>query len=134
MPMRQSYQHRRLVQEQQYNRHARRIAMEFEVDGFRASAPKVHHTEAVELLLQYTDERERALRSALTIMAADLAKVYTFIDDMTMVYAAPGSRLRSKQLAVEHLRSQLSDDLREQYDTWPGRVLDEVYDLGEPPF
>jgi hypothetical protein len=136
MPVKSSYRHRRLVQEQEYTRHAKRIAMEFEADGFRTGPPKIHHTEAVELLLQYTDERERALRSALVIMAADLSAVYTFIDDMTEIPAASGSYARGQQVMVERLRDRMSRDLRSQYETWPARSLadDDVYDVGEPPF
>ena len=128
-----SYRHRRLVQEQQYLRHARRIAMDFETDGFVAAPSRMHHIEATELILQYTDTRERAVRSAVQIMATDLATVYRFIDDMTMTYAAPGSRARSKQIVFEELAEAMSKDLREQFDKYPNRTfMDDVVD--EPPF
>jgi len=128
-----SYRHRRLVQEQQYLRHARRIAMDFETDGFVSSPARINHIEATELILQYTDARERVVRHAVQLMATDLATVYAFIDEMTLTYARPGSRARSKQLVLEELRDKMATDLRAQYDRWPDKTfMDDVFD--EPPF
>jgi len=130
-----SYRHRRLVQEQQYTRHARRIALEIETDGYVSQPSRMHHAEAVELILQYTDIRERAMRQALQIMATDLAQVYAFIDAHLGTPAITGSRERSKQLVLEDLEASMSEDLRHQYDRWPNKTfMDEFIDYGEPPF
>lgn len=109
-----SRQHRRMVA----NSYHRQVALEFAAEKVlpSAPAPRLSYQEAVELILQYTDLRDTAVRQAMDAMASQLVTIYEYIDLVTATKAPTGSYARGQQVVLEQLIEKINAGLYDDYN------------------